>query len=298
MNDFKSIAKDNLYKIDILLEKYKIASYPGKKVLQQGKSLIKEVLECREAVEFFEKVYKLEDDFLDYGEDSEEVFKFFKEDNIQKKNFDVALEKIKHANKNIDYLDEEAKNIVESMKVITSMDKPYNKIHELPMIIESYNEKLLDLYEREAELIRPVVEMYKDEVINHLEIFDFIDEIKSKYINRFDELMERLDNAKQFNDILAISQLADRTRSMSIQEINKEVEKKKAKETKIVDIPNSIEESESEIQKVKQTRLVSKTIMIPHQPVVTSIDDIEIILRDMRIRLEKEFNEKGEFKLI
>ena len=243
-------------------------------------------------------MYKLEDDFLDYGEDSEEVFKFFKEDNIQKKNFDVALEKIKHANKNIDYLDEEAKNIVESMKVITSMDKPYNKIHELPMIIESYNEKLLDLYEREAELIRPVVEMYKDEVINHLEIFDFIDEIKSKYINRFDELMERLDNAKQFNDILAISQLADRTRSMSIQEINKEVEKKKAKETKIVDIPNSIEESKSEIQKVKQTRLVSKTIMIPHQPVVTSIDDIEIILRDIRIRLGKEFNEKGEFKVI
>lgn len=299
MNDFKDIAKDNLHKIDMLLEKYnKIASYPDKKVLQQGKSLIKEVLECREAVEFFEKVYKLEDDFFDYGEDSEEVFKFFKEDNIQKKNFDIALEKIKHADNNADYLDEESKNIVESMKAIVNMDKPYNKIYELPMIIENYNEKLLNLYEREAELIRPVVEMYKDEVINHLEIFDFADELKGKYINRFDELMEKLDNAKQFNDILVISQLAERTRSTSIEEINKEVENRKVKETKILDTANSVEESKSGIQKIKQTRLVSKTIMIPHQPVITSIDDIEIILRDMRIRLEKEFNEKGEFKLI
>ena len=143
MNEFKSIAKDNLHKIDNLLEKYKIARYPGKKILQEGKSLIEEVLDYKEPVEFFEKVYNLEDDFLDYEEYSEEVYKFFKEGNTQKKNFDTALEKIRHANDNMDYLDEEAKNIVNSMKVIVDMDKPYNKIHELPMMIESYNEKLL-----------------------------------------------------------------------------------------------------------------------------------------------------------
>ena len=38
--------------------------------------------------------------------------------------------------------------------------------------------------------------------------------------------------------------------------------------------------------------------MMPHQPIVSSVEDIEIILRDMRTRLEKELNEKGEFKLI
>ena len=51
------------------------------------------------------------------------------------------------------------------MQAIVNMDKPYNKIHELPMMIESYNEKLLNLYEKEAEVIRPVVEAYKNEVI-------------------------------------------------------------------------------------------------------------------------------------
>ena len=52
---------------------------------------------------------------------------------------------------------------------------------------------------------------------------DFADELRSKYVNKLNELMERLDNAKQFNDILAISQLADRIRSTSIQEYNKKL---------------------------------------------------------------------------
>ncbi|MDO7203420.1 hypothetical protein Q5M85_03450 [Paraclostridium bifermentans] len=44
--------------------------------------------------------------------------------------------------------------------------------------------------------------------------------------------------------------------------------------------------------------MVSKTHMMPHQPVVSSVGDIETILRDMRTRLEKELNDNGEFKLI
>ena len=113
MNDFKSIAKDNLHEIDKLLEKYKVVRYPGKKILQEGKSLIEQILDYKEPVEFFKNVFELEDDLLDYGEDSEDVYKFFKEGNPQKKNFDTAIDKIKHANNNMEYLDEEAKNIVE-----------------------------------------------------------------------------------------------------------------------------------------------------------------------------------------
>ena len=296
MNDFKSVAKDNLHEIDKLLEKYKTVRYPGKKILQEGKSLIGEVLDYREAVEFFDRVYKLQDDFLDYEEDSEEVLKFFKEGNTQKKNFDTALEKIKHANDNMDYLDEEAKNIVKSMQSIVDMDKPYNKIHELPMIIESYNEKLLDLYEREAEEIRPVVEAYKEEVMSYLNTFDFVDEYRGYYLKKFNDLMERLDNAKQFNDILAISQLSERTKNTSIQEINNEAERRKPKPS--VDTTQNIGEEPPKVVKPKQTRVVSKTTMMPHQPIVSSVEDIEIILKDMRTRLEKELNEKGEFKLI
>ena len=53
MEDFKATLNSKLADINILLEKYRVARYPGKKVLQEGKILIEDVLEYREPVEFF-----------------------------------------------------------------------------------------------------------------------------------------------------------------------------------------------------------------------------------------------------
>lgn len=294
MEEFKATVTKKIYQIDLLLQEYKIARYPGKKILLEGKKLLEEILDYREPIEFFENVCELEENFYDFEEDSEDILKFFKEGNPQKKNFDTALEKLKHAKENNDYLDSEAKQIVESIQSIVEMDEPYNKIQELPIMIEKYNNKLLDLYEDEAENIRPILETYKNEVMIYLAQFDFVDEFKTIYLNKFSELLEKLNNAKQFNTILAMPQMAERTKNNCIAEINREVEIRKPKKEE--DAPRQVEDSKPEKQ--KQTRMVSKTYMMPHQPVVSSVDDIETILRDMRTRLEKELNDNGEFKLI
>lgn len=294
MEEFKATVTKKIHQIDLLLQEYKIARYPGKKILLEGKKLLEETLDYRESIEFFENVCELEENFYDFEEDSEDILKFFKEGNPQKKNFDTALEKLKHAKENNDYLDSEAKQIVESIQSIVEMDEPYNKIQELPIMIEKYNNKLLDLYEDEAENIRPILETYKNEVMIYLDQFDFADEFKTIYLNKFSELLEKLNNAKQFNTILAMPQMAERTKNNCIAEINREVERRKPKKEK--DEPRQVEDLKP--QKPKQTRMVSKTHMMPHQPVVSSVDDIETILRDMRTRLEKELNDNGEFKLI
>lgn len=294
MEEFKATVTKKIHQIDLLLQEYKIARYPGKKILLEGKKLLEETLDYREPIEFFENVCELEENFYDFEEDSEDILKFFKEGNPQKKNFDTALEKLKHAKENNDYLDSEAKQIVESIQSIVEMDEPYNKIQELPIMIEKYNNKLLDLYEDEAENIRPILETYKNEVMIYLAQFDFVDEFKTIYLNKFSELLEKLNNAKQFNTILAMPQMAERTKNNCIAEINREVEIRKPKKEE--DAPRQVEDSKPEKQ--KQTRMVSKTYMMPHQPVVSSVDDIETILRDMRTRLEKELNDNGEFKLI
>ena len=65
----------------------------------------------------------------------------------------------------MDYLDEETKSIVDNIKQIVEMDKPYKKIHELPMMIEKYNDKLIELYENEAKNIEPILKNHKAEVI-------------------------------------------------------------------------------------------------------------------------------------
>ena len=302
MADFKNIATAKKAEIERLLDKYKIARYPGKKILEQGKSLIEEVLSFREPVEFFKGVSDLEDDFLDFEEDSEEIVKFFNESNNQKKQFDLALEKMKHSDENKDYLDAETKEIVKSIENIVTMDRPYNKIHELPMMIEKYNDKLLELYENEADQIRPILTNHKNEVLNYLEGTDFADELRGKYVRRFDELMERLNSAKQFNEILAMPQLSQRTRNACIDDINREIAARLPKPQvtpsgeKEADGNGQVSDPPSAPPKV--TRTLFKSNLIPYQPIVETEEDIEKILSDLRVKLEKELKEKGEFKLV
>ncbi|WP_343336882.1 BREX system P-loop protein BrxC [Terrisporobacter petrolearius] len=302
MNEFKSIAKDRLYEIERLLDKYKFARYPGKKVLEIGKDLIEKSLYNREPVEFFKCVDSLYDDFLDFEEDSEEIIKFFKEGNSQKKHFDLALQKIKHADDNKEYLDEETKKVVNSILEIVEMKEPYRRIHELPMMIEKYNDKLLDLYENEADQIRPTLINHKNEVLSYFEEFDLPEELRGRYIRKFDDLMEKLNLAKQFNEILAMPQLSQRARTSCIEDINKEVAKRlpkpesiptgggdKGGSGKVIDPPPA---------PPKVTRTLYKSNLIPYQPIVETEEDIEKIISDLRSKLEKELKEKGEFKLV
>ncbi len=302
MNEFKSIAKDRLYEIERLLDKYRTARYPGKKILETGKDLIDQALYNREPVEFFKCVDSLYDDFLDFEEDSDEIFKFFKEGNSQKKNFDLALQKIKHADDNKEYLDEETKKIVNSMVEIVEMKEPYRKIHELPMIVEQYNDKLLDLYENEADQIRPTLTNHKNEVLSYFESSDLPQELRGRYIRKFDDLMEKLNLAKQFNEILAMPQLSQRTRNSCIEDINREIVKRvpKPEVTPTVgeDIGNNGELLDPPPAPPKIIRTLYKSNLIPYQPTVETKEDIEKILNDLRSKLERELQENGEFKLV
>lgn len=309
MADFREISKDHLNYINILLEKCKLVRYPGKKILLEGKELIEEVLDSKDPVEFFKTIHSLKKDFEDYGDDVADVLSFFKEGNTQKRNFDTALERIKHANENMTYLDEEAKNIIKSMQTIVDMESPYRKIHELPMIIEKYNDKLVNLYEKEAELVRPIIETHRKEVLDYLSKFDFYEELKSKYSNEFVSLIDELNEARRFSDILAMPSRSDRMKNICITEIDIEEQKTNPAPpptqpintggnngtSKPVNGLGSINEPPT---RVKTTRNIAKSSIVPYQPVINNKEDIEKLLESMRTRLEKELEENGEFKLI
>ncbi|MDY2735840.1 hypothetical protein, partial [Intestinibacter sp.] len=123
--------------------------------------------------------------------------------------------------------------------------------------------------------------------------FDFADEFRGKYVKKFDELIDRLRNAKQFNEILAMPQLSDRTKKNCIDEIDREYDRRN--ETpggggKVVDPPVT--------PVVKEIRKVYKSNLISDCPVISSEDNIDKLLDNLRKKLEKELKEKGEFKLV
>ena len=300
MANFKAKAKEVIIEIDRLLDEYRFGRYPDKKVLQEGKKLIEGVIQNREPLEFFKEASDLYDDFEDYGENSEDIRKFFKKDNgrdsAQKANFDKGLSTIKHAKENMDYLDADTKSIVDGIKQVVEMDKPYNKIHELPMMIEKYNDKLVELYEGEAQAIEPTLKNHKAEVIDYLNGFDFADEFRGKYAKKFDELIDRLRNAKQFKEILAMPQLSDRTKKNCIEEIDREYARRRSKVDKGGDDGGDTTIDPPPV--VKEIKKVYKTDLIVDYPVISSEEDIDKLLNNLRVKLEKELEEKGEFKLV
>ena len=302
MIDFKDTLKDNLNYIKQLLEQYRRFNYPGKKILERGQELIEDVLSYKEPVSFFKTVNSLKGDFEDYGDDVADVLSFFKQGNPQKKNFETAIDRIEHSKENMSYLDEEAKELIQQMKNIMNMESPYKKIYELPIIIDKYNDKLVELYESEAKKVRPIIKSHQEEVLNYLKQFDFYDEFKSKYFDRFEKLNDELDSVRRFSDIVAIPDKSDRIKNQSIKEIDMEYRNRMPEE--ILDDEDDCGGGSAVLVKeetksvVKEVILIAKSSIIPYQPVIKNREDIDILIKAIETKLEKELEENGEFKLV
>lgn len=296
MIDFKETLKDNLNYIKQLLEQYRRFNYPGKKILERGQELIEDVLSYKEPVAFFKTVNSLKEDFEDYGDDVADVLSFFKQGNPQKKNFETAIDRIEHSKENMSYLDEEAKELIEQMKNIVNMESPYKKIHELPIIIDKYNDKLVELYEEEAKKVRPIIKSHQEEVLNYLRKFDFYDEFKSIYFDKFENLNNELDSVRRFSDVVAIPDKSDRIKNQSIKEIDTEY--KNRMPDKVIEPEEDNGGGGSLVLTQDKAILIAKSSIIPYQPVIKSREDIDKLIKSIEIKLEKELEEKGEFKLV
>ena len=194
------------------------------------------------------------------------------------------------------YLDEEAKELIEQMKNIVNMESPYKKIHELPIIIDKYNDKLVELYEEEAKKVRPIIKLHQKEVIDYLSKFDFYDEFKSKYFNRFETLNDELDSVRRFSDVVAIPDKSDRIKNQSIKEID--MEYKNRMPDKVIEPEEDNGGGGSLVLTQDKVILIAKSSIIPYQPVIKSREDIDILIKAIETKLEKELEEKGEFKLV
>ena len=105
------------------------------------------------------------------------------------------------------------------MKKIVNDKKPYKKIKDLPVLISVYNDKMIQLLEKEAEPVKEQIESAKLEVQEELSKYDFKDEFTSKVTNNFNNLSSRVENASNFDTLAAIKGTIDSVRVKLITEI-------------------------------------------------------------------------------
>ena len=313
MKIFKGYCKTEITKIDGMLSHYgTISKYPGKDVLVEGKEVFQEILNENDTIAFFELVSKREDDLLDYDDNVQDIKGFFDTKGTQKKHFDDALDKIKNFEENDIFItDDETIKIIDNIKEIVKDNKPYRKIQNLPVLINKYNEKILELLEQKAEPVKEQIETSKAQVLDELNKHSFSSEYKNEVLQSFDQIYSRIESVNSFAQLAAITSSIDPLRVRLITKIlnrQKEEDAKKARENRLRDeatyIGTTATEGATVVNEptVKVNRIKNKSVSINSlllgSKEIKNEDDIEEVLNALRQKLKDQLEEDTIITLI
>lgn len=297
MKRLKKLMDDECGQIAILLENYKYANYPGKKVLEDGKKLLGELFKVRDTKEFFEELQSKKDALLDYGEDAHDVKKFFDSDSKQKEIFDKALRMVEIYQKNKTYvLDQTAVELYEQIAKIVSLQEPYSDIFKLPELINKFVDTFNKLLEQECEPVKKVIVSDFDKVKEEVAVYLVGNQLGDKFKKGYDDLLNRLDSANNFYEAIAMKEESDRLKLRYIDEITKEFEKQKA--AVAVTNDNGGDVVIIPPPKVKKTVTISIANILHGTRNIESKADIDKLLAEIRAKIESKLNEDTVIKIV
>lgn len=325
MSLFKEHSRTELHRIEVMLNNFSITSrYPGEEILKKGRELFKDVIEVKDTLEFFKKMYDLEDDFLDYVDKIDNIKGFFfKKENgtidtsskgEQRVIFDNAIDKLKNYEDNKEYIvNDEIREIVEEIKTILRMKEPYSKIPTIPLLIEKYNNKILSLLEEESVPVLGFIETCKKEVIETLETYDFKSKFISEISREFDNLTKRTESANSFAILSSMSDLAEKLKLKWVKEIITEDERQKRIKAKETELANSVKENPKSVDNntgyvvepvkpvsevIIRTKTLSMRELVKGQKVIKNDNDIDDVVEALRKKLKEELEKDTIISLI
>jgi hypothetical protein len=147
--------------------------YPQESILSQWKELLQEIEHLKgKDTKKLKEFMDISEDLLDIQDDEETVKKFF-DSNMQSK-FDLAVEKLEDLDRNSDFVREVFDHSsVKELKKIISLPKPYEQLKYVDMNIETLDDVIGEIVNREkeslkskgAELLKEVEDKVKDTAI-------------------------------------------------------------------------------------------------------------------------------------
>ena len=311
MKIFKGYCSTEITKIDGMLSHYgTISKYPGKDVLVEGKDVFQEIVNENDTIAFFELVSNREDDLLDYDDNVQDIKGFFDTKGTQKKHFDDALDKIKNFEENDIFItDDETIKIIDNIKEIVKDNKPYRKIQNLPVLINKYNEKILELLEQKAEPVKDQIEISKAQVLDELNKHSFSSEYKNEVLQKFDQIYSRIESVNSFAQLAAITSSIDPLRVRLItkilnrqkeEEAKKEISNKSNDEVKYVGSTGGtmeVNDPPVKVNKIKNKSVSINSLLLGSKEIKNE-EDIEEVLSVLRQKLKEQLEEDTIITLI
>lgn len=283
------------------LEKFEImqktAALPGKKVVANGKNLLRVVIQIQSPIEFFKKIHADRDDYFDFAEDYEPVKTFFGGE--QKIIFERALKLISIYDDSKTFIVDEAVEVaVSEIKGILRKEAPYKDIPKLPELLDRFNEAYTKVLDSMEAPVLAAINDARSRVFEELQTKEYMDEFSTRFRMLFEEIY---DKAKACNNVATLQNIkveADALKVRLLNEVSKKDEqlaiaKAKAVAEKPADYGNTGTKPAAPPQpKIKKRKNISiKTVNVANSWQIESVQDVDKYMAALRVQIIKELDE-------
>lgn len=301
MQDFQRYSGRMLRDFEELERSYRECPYPGKKVVESGKQLLRTVEPIQRSLEFFQTISRRREDFLDLAEDYEPVHAFFHGE--QREIFRRAVDMLAIYEDSKTYIvDAELEDTVAQMRSILRKEQPYRDIPKLPELREKYTAAYMKVLQAESAPVLDGIAQARARVLEVLNTKEYAGEKKERYLSQFAELR---DGAERCNNVSTLRSYQDKAEALKIRLLNEmdaldaQLARKKAedeaqrqeKAAQALGIPVPEEQKPAPYQPRKSKNVTIKSMARTSSWRLEKPEDIDKVLSDLRKALTAELAE-------
>ncbi|SDI37499.1 hypothetical protein SAMN04515654_10565 [Halanaerobium congolense] len=286
-----------------LREYHEEKRYPGKKELESAQKLFNKIENIDDSYQFYKELDEQSEELKETGRKLDRIFGFFEN---QRKHFDRALETLRLYGKNKTYIENEKLiNTAEELNSIVNSENPYGQIHSIPDLRDKFNKIFVgDILDQRSKPVKETIEADKEKVKSEFENRDYNFELyfRNRLLSRFDELLKKLDESNNINEIIAMPQESEVIKKKCFKEIDEKIKEfnkeKEGPETRGIAEGSGDGKVEPEEKQEKEIKNVTMNDLFKTTKAIENEDDIEEFLNDIRIELKKILDEDKNIKLI
>ncbi len=285
---FNSSVAGIIKELDSLAKEYEYSRYPGENIIKEGLSLLNKTTYMDKPMDIFKFIRANEDEYLDFRDDYSPIKSFF--EGSSKKIWEKTLYYIGVFEASKSYVvNEEIEKIFTRMEEIIKMPSPYDNISELPKLNDDFLNIYGQILDKELEPVKVEIMEAEKRVMEVLEESKLEDVFLSKFRQAFIDLNKKAESCDNVAQVNGFRLEADKLKIRFLNEIRDEEVKRAEKAN---DNPNTITaglDIKVDFKKVKNISI--KDINKSSSWQIESKEDIEKYIRELKTRLEKEFEE-------
>lgn len=297
MRSFQTYSQNILNELDKFEIMQKSTALPGKKVVANGKAILRSVTQIQSPMEFFKKIHADRDDFLEFAEDYEPVKAFFGGE--QKSIFERALKLMTIYDDSKTFIvDEQVESCVASVKNIIRKDAPYVDIPKLPDLIDKFTDAYMKVLECMEAPVLAAIDDARSRVFAILDKKEYKADYEKRYLELFKEINEK---AKSCNNVATLQNIkveADALKVRLLNEIAKTDEQLAIANAKTVTeeppkhgkpAAHPVAASQPKIKKHKSISI--KTVNVANSWQIETEQDVDKYMAALKAQIVKELAE-------